>query len=119
MYDRFHKRFFVTFHYHLLDAMEFHLSEAETKSSPLKAVAEVQKMMYTRSLGPDELRLFLLRSFSPQSLSIRSYPPVAAIEDSEGSASAVDRRCTDPWFHRRQAFSLHVCCNLHPEHPRQ
>ncbi len=47
MHDRFHKRSFVTFNNHLLDGMGFHLSEAGTKSSPLKAVAEVQKMMYT------------------------------------------------------------------------
>jgi hypothetical protein len=47
MHDRFRKRFFVTFNNHLLDAMGIHLSEAETKSFPLKAVAEVQKMMCT------------------------------------------------------------------------
>ena len=46
MHERFHKRSFVTFNNYLLDAMTFHLSEAETKSSPMKAVAEVQKMMY-------------------------------------------------------------------------
>jgi hypothetical protein len=123
MHDRFHKRSFVTFNNHLLDAMGFHLSEAETKSSPLKAVAEVPKKMYTCDLWAQMsfdyfFSAVLLRSIAPQSLSIRSYPPVAAIGDSEVPASAVDRRCTDPCFHR-QASSLHVRCNLHPEHPRQ
>ncbi len=73
MHDRFHKRSFVTFNNHLLDAMEFHLSEAETKSSPLKAVAEVQKMMYTwktrdlwAQMSPDYFfSAVLLRSLYP------------------------------------------------------
>jgi hypothetical protein len=45
MHDRFHKRSFVTFNNHLLDAMGFNLSEADTKSNPMKAVAAVQQMM--------------------------------------------------------------------------
>ena len=73
MHDRFHKRSFVTFNNHLLDAMGFHLSEAETKSSPLKAVAEVQKMMYTwetrdlwAQMSPDYFfSAVLLRSLYP------------------------------------------------------
>jgi hypothetical protein len=74
MHDRFHKRSFVTFDNHLLDAMGFHLSEAETKSSPLKeAVAEVQKMMYTwetrdlwAQISPDYFfSAVLLRSLYP------------------------------------------------------
>jgi hypothetical protein len=70
MHNRFHKRSFVTFNNHLLDAMGFHLSEAETKSSPLKAVAEVQKMMYTCDLwaqmSPDYFfSAVLLRSLYP------------------------------------------------------
>jgi hypothetical protein len=46
MHERFHKRSFVTFNNYLLEAMGYHLTEAETKSSPMKAVAAVQKMMY-------------------------------------------------------------------------
>ena len=63
----------MTFNNHLLDAMGFHLSEAETKSSPLKAVAEVQKMMYTwetrdlwAQMSPDYFfSAVLLRSLYP------------------------------------------------------
>ena len=46
MHDRFYKRSFVTFNNHLLDAMGFNLSEADTKSNTMKAVAAVQQMMY-------------------------------------------------------------------------
>ncbi len=47
MHDRFHKRSFVTFNNHLLlDALGFNLSEADTKSNPIKVVAAVQQMMY-------------------------------------------------------------------------
>jgi hypothetical protein len=47
MHERFHKRSFVTFNNNLSDAMGFHLSEADTKSNPMKAaVAAVQQMMY-------------------------------------------------------------------------
>jgi hypothetical protein len=46
MHERFHKRSFVTFNNDLLDALGFHLSEAGTKSNPMKAVTAVQQMMY-------------------------------------------------------------------------
>jgi len=76
MHERFHKRSFVTFNNYLLDAMGFHLSEADTKSSPMKAVTEVQKMMYNwesrdlwSQMSPDHFwSAVLLRSLHPAAL---------------------------------------------------
>ena len=73
MHDRFHKRSFVTFNNHLLDAMGFNLSEADTKSNPMKAVAAVQQMMYNwesrdlwNQMSPDYFfSAVLLRSLHP------------------------------------------------------
>ncbi len=69
MHDRFHKRSFVTFTNNLLDAMGFHLSEADTKSNPMKAnSADDVQLGISQSLDPDESRFFLLCSVTPQSI---------------------------------------------------
>jgi len=73
MHERFHKRSFVTFNNNLLDAMGFHLSEADTKSNPMKAVTAVQQMMYNwesrdlwSQMSPDSFfSAVLLRSLHP------------------------------------------------------
>ena len=76
MHERFHKRSFVTFNNYLLEAMGFHLSDNETKYTPMKAVAEVQKMMYNwesrdlwSQMSPDHFwSAVLLRSLHPTAL---------------------------------------------------
>jgi len=46
IHERFHKRSFVSFNNHLLDAMGYHLSEADTKQFHMKAVTAVQQMIF-------------------------------------------------------------------------
>ena len=60
--------------------MEFHLSEAETKSSPLKAVAEVQKMMYTSETR--DLWVQMSSDYFFSAVFLRSLYPFAPIRQS-------------------------------------
>jgi hypothetical protein len=73
VHERFHKRSFVTFNNHLLDAMGFNLSEADTRQAHMKAVTAVQQMIFhwdSRNLwtqmSPDYFwTAVLLRSLQP------------------------------------------------------
>jgi hypothetical protein len=73
LHERFHKRSFITFNNYLLEAMSFHLSEADTKASPTKAITEVTQMMHLwdqrdlwAQMSPDYFfSAILLRSLHP------------------------------------------------------
>ena len=73
IHERFHKRSFVSFNNHLLDAMGFNLSEADTRQAHMKAVTTVQQMIFhwdSRNLwtqmSPDYFwTAVLLRSLHP------------------------------------------------------